>query len=180
MNPILDPRDGDLEADASSTHQRSLFALAGSLFAEISLPKLIAVWVVLLLLPALLLGAAPLLVTAWAVAVWTKTASVLTEIWPAFLLPLLAALGWFGGQRLLRQAESSFWSLNALAVQPVYVIFREGLRHAAEAMLPSGLRPTVRAVVRAASAAVSGIAVCLLCAGVAALLWPATRWMGSL
>jgi len=60
MRPILDPRDGDIEDDASSTHQRSLLSLAGSLFSEISLPKLIVVWVLLLVVPALLLGVAPL------------------------------------------------------------------------------------------------------------------------
>ncbi|MFO1026297.1 MAG: metallophosphoesterase [Acetobacteraceae bacterium] len=180
MTPILDPRNGDIEDDASSTHQRSLLSLAGSLFAEISLPKLIAVWVVLLLIPALLLGAAPLLATAWAIAVWNKTADLLTEIWPALLLPPLALIGWFGGRRLLRAAESSFWSLNALAVQPIYVIFREGLRHLAEALLPSGLRPSWRAAVRSLSSAVSGIAICLLGFGVAALLWPATRWIGTI
>nr|WP_294524491.1 metallophosphoesterase [uncultured Rhodopila sp.] len=180
MQPILDPRDGDFEDDASSTHQRSLLSLAGSLFAEISLPKLLAVWVVLLLIPALLLGAAPLVATAWAVAVWDKTADMFTDIWPALLLPPLAAIGWFGGRRTLRLAESSFWSLNALAVQPIYVIFREGLRHLAESLLPSGMRPSRRSAVRALSAAVSGIALFLLGCGAVALLWPATRWVGSI
>ena len=45
------------------------------------------------------------------------------------LLAGLIALAWFGGRPLLRAAEQSFWSLNALAVQPVYALFREGLRH---------------------------------------------------
>jgi hypothetical protein len=180
MKPILDPRDGDIEDDASSTHQRSLSSLAGSLFAEISLPKLFAVWIVLLLVPALLLGAAPLLATAWAVAVWNKTADLFTGIWPALLLPLLAAVGWFGGRRAFRLAESSFWSLNALAVQPVYVIFREGLRHLAESLLSARMTPSWRSAVRAMSAAVSGIAVFVLGCGVVALLWPATQWVGSI
>jgi hypothetical protein len=76
MRPILDPRDGDIEDDASSTHQRSLLSLAGSLFSEISLPKLFFVWILLLVVPALLLGVAPLLVSAWAIMVWSKTANV--------------------------------------------------------------------------------------------------------
>jgi hypothetical protein len=177
---ILDPRDGDIEDDASSTHQRSLLSLAGSLLAEISLPKLFAVWIILLLVPALLLGAAPLVATAWVAAVWNKTASLLTELWPALLLPPLAAIGWFGGRRALRLAESSFWSLNALAVQPIYVVFREGLRHLAETLLPDGMTPSWRSAVRALSAAVSGIAVFLLGCGIVALLWPATRWVGSI
>ena len=180
MTPILDPRDGDIEDDASSPHQRSWLALAGSLFAEISLPKLFAIWVMLLVVPALLLGIAPLVVTAWVRAVWSHTASVFTEIWPVFLLPVLAALGWFGGRRLLRAAEDSFWSLNALAVQPVYVIGREGLRHLAETLLSRDLRPSWRARVRALSAAIAGLIVFALGLGLAALLWPATKLVGSI
>ena len=30
-------------------------------------------------------------------------------------------LGWFGGRRIFQLAERSFWSLNAMAIQPVYV-----------------------------------------------------------
>ena len=39
MNPVIDPRGGDVEDDASSTKRRSLLSLAGSLLAEISLPE---------------------------------------------------------------------------------------------------------------------------------------------
>ena len=37
--PLVDPRDGDIEADASSTESRSLLAIAGNLLVEVSLPK---------------------------------------------------------------------------------------------------------------------------------------------
>lgn len=176
--PILDPRDGDIEDDASSTHQRSLLSLAGSLLGEISLPKLVMIWVMLLLLPALALGLAPLLVSAWVIAVWSKTAGLLTELVPTLLLPVLVAAGWFGGRRVLRLAESSFWSLNALAVQPVYVICRESLRHLAEAWLPADVSADRRATIRAICAALSGVVLFLLGLGVIALLWPATHWVG--
>jgi hypothetical protein len=42
MKPIIDPRDGDIEDDVSSTKRRSLFSLAGSLLVESSLPKLLS------------------------------------------------------------------------------------------------------------------------------------------
>ena len=42
--PIVDPRLGDIEDDASSTKRRSMLSLAGSLLVEISLPKLILAW----------------------------------------------------------------------------------------------------------------------------------------
>ena len=50
MTPLIDPRLGDVEDDAVSTKQRSLLAVAGSLLAEISLPKLILSWVLLKIL----------------------------------------------------------------------------------------------------------------------------------
>ena len=62
---LIDPRQGDIEDDAASPGQRSLLAIAGSLLAEMSLPKLLFAWTVLLLLPAVLLGLAPLLASAW-------------------------------------------------------------------------------------------------------------------
>ena len=58
--PIFDPRRGDVEDDAASPEQRSLLAIAGSLLVEISLPKLLFAWTFSLLLPAVLLGLAPL------------------------------------------------------------------------------------------------------------------------
>lgn len=179
MTPIVDPRHGDIEDDASSPKQRSLPRLAGSLLAEISLPKLIVTWTLLVGLPGLLLGAAPPLVSLWLAVVVSKATDIFTEIWPVFLLPPLLALGWFGGRRLLRLAESSFWSLNALAVQPAYAAFREGLRHLAEALLMPWLNETHRTVLRAATAAASGVVMFAVGAGLIALTVPATRWLGT-
>jgi len=59
-----DPRDGDIEDDASSTKRRSLLSLAGSLFAEISPAKLLLSWTMLFVVPALLLGLTPLIASA--------------------------------------------------------------------------------------------------------------------
>jgi len=50
-SPVVDPRRGDIEDDASSTKRRSMLSLAGSLLVEISLPKLIFAWAMLLILP---------------------------------------------------------------------------------------------------------------------------------
>ncbi len=180
MRPILDPRDGDFEDDASSTKRRSFISLAGSLLAEISLPKLAVAWMLLIGFPGLLLGAVPLLISIWLTSVFSKAANIFTEIWPALLLAPLAAVGWFAGRPLLRLAETSFWSLNALAVQPAYIAFREGLRHLAERLLAFGMPDARRASVRAATAAAAGAAVFALGLGVIVLIWPASRWMVSL
>ena len=180
MTPILDPRKGDIEDDASSTKKRSMLALAGSLLAEISLPKLAIAWMLLIGFPGLLLGVAPLLVSIWIAAVWAHAANIFYEILPALLLPPLIAIGWFGGRPLLRLAENSFWSLNALAVQPAYIVFREGIRHLAEQLLASRLSEGRRGSIRAGAAAASGLLICGLGFGVIILVWPATRWIGSL
>ena len=180
MTPILDPRNGDIEDDASSTKRRSMLSLAGSLLAEISLPKLAIAWMLLIGFPGLLLGAAPLLVSIWIAAVWSHAANIFYEILPVLLLPPLMAIGWFGGRPLLRLAESSFWSLNALAVQPAYIVFREGIRHLAEQLLASRISEARRGSFRAGAAAASGLLVCGLGFGVMILVWPTTRWIGSL
>jgi hypothetical protein len=180
MKPIIDPRDGDIEDDASSTKRRSLFSLAGSLLAEISLPKLVIAWVLLIGLPGIMLGVAPLIVSLWLSAASSKVSSILTGISPILLLAALLGLAWFGGRPLLRLIESSFWSLNALGVQPAYVICREGLRQIAERLLPQSVSAAGRASVRAISAAASGVAISAASFWVAALAWPASRWVASL
>ena len=115
MKPIIDPRGGDIEDDASSTKRRSLFSLAGSLLAEISLPKLAIAWILLIGLPGIMLGVAPLIVSLWFSTASSKVSSILTGISPVVLLAALLGLAWFGGRPLLRLIEKSFWSLNALA-----------------------------------------------------------------
>lgn len=180
MAPLIDPKLGDVEADASSTKRRSLLALAGSLLAEISLPKLILVWILLIALPALLLGLVPLLGTAWLMKFSRSLASSFSGIWPFMVLLIVAAIGWLGGRTLHRAAEQGFWSLNSLAVQPVYALFREGVRHLLEALFARRLNEKRRSRLRAASAAGAGVLLCLLCLAVIAIVWPYSRWTGQL
>jgi hypothetical protein len=68
----------------------------------------------------------PLIASAWVVAVSRKITSPLLGIWPAVLLVAVLAVGLFGVRSLFRMAESSFRSLNSLAVEPIYVACREG------------------------------------------------------
>ena len=134
---LLDPRQGDIEDDASSPKQRSLLAIAGSLLAEISLPKLLFAWTVSILLPAVLLGLAPLIATAWFAKV-SRVVAELTGFGAALLLLAIIGLGWFGWRPLLQTAEVNFWSLNALAVQPGYAFCREAFRYLTEHTLGKG------------------------------------------
>src|SRR5262245_6338250 len=162
MKPLIDPRRGDLEDDASSTKRRSLLALAGSLLSEISLPKLALAWMLLLVVPALVLGLAPLVASAWASKVSGKLSTLLAGIWSAFLLAILLVLGWFVGRPLLRLAEKSFWSLHSLAVEPGYAACREGLQHLIEQLVSSAYVKAHRAALRAGAALGAGLLICAL------------------
>ena len=103
-----------------------------------------------------------------------KFSAALAGLWSLLLLVLIAAIGWFGGRRL-RLVEGSFWSLNALAVQPVYAICREALSQLTDKLMPSDVPAAKRAKVRSVTAAVSGILICGLSLLVLTLAWPSTR-----
>ena len=175
---LIDPRHGDIEDDAASPGQRSLLAIAGSLLVEISLPKLLFAWTVLLLLPAVLLGLAPLLVSAW-FSTLSEQLATLTEIGTALALLAIVAVGWIGWRPLFRIAEVNFWSLNALAVQPGYAFTREALRHLTERIWGRKLTVISRARLRSANSFAAGIVLSACAVLIAMLAWPASRWTGG-
>ena len=175
---LIDPRRGDVEDDVSSPKQRSLLAIAGSLLAEISLPKLLFALTFSILLPALLLGFAPLVATAWLLKL-SKTAAQMTGLGAVFVLVAVVAAGWFGWRPLVRIAERKFWSLNALAIQPAYAFCREGLRYLTERMLRTDASEGTRARLRAISSAAAAIVLCVAAGAIAVAAWPASRWVGT-
>ena len=118
MTPFIDPRRGDIEDDASSTKRRSMLSLAGSLLAEISIPKLAAAWLLLIVIPSLMLGVVPILASIWFNKVSDNLAYALAGVWSAILLALLVVLGWFGGRQVFRLAERSFWSSTRSRFSP--------------------------------------------------------------
>ena len=173
---IVDPRAGDVEDDSSSTKSRSLLSLAGSLLAEISLPKLAVAWLLLIIVPALALGLAPLIASAWAADVSSKLSSPILGLWPILVLGLLFALGWYAGRAIYRLAETGFWALNSLVVEPGYVACRELLRHLAEALVRSEMKDNQFATLRAATAVVAGLIVSGLAILIVTLAWPHSHW----
>ena len=179
MSPFIDPRRGDVEDDASSTKRRSLLSLAGSLLAEISFPKLILSWIILFVVPALLLGIAPLVASAWVSLVSHKITSPLLGVWPALLLVAVLAIGFFGVRSLFRMAESSFWSLNSLAVEPIYIACREGLRQLVEKLVHSRLNESQLAALRAGTAGAAGVVIFAIALAVLVACWPSSRWLGN-
>jgi hypothetical protein len=81
---------------------------------------------------------------------------------------------------LFRLAESSFWSLHSLAVQPGYAACREGLRHVAERALSSRATSAQLARLRAAATVAAGLLLCGLAALVLMIAWPSSRWTASI
>jgi len=172
MQPAIDPRHGDIEDDASSTKRRSMLALAGGMLVEISLPKLIIAWAMLLVVPGVLLGVVPIAATVWFRAISDNVTSPEVGLWTTlFILLAVGVIGWFGWRPLFRLAETSFWSLNALLVQPLYAACREILRHLFERFLRTTATDASRATTRAVGAAVAGAIICALALLVADWAW---------
>ena len=177
---LPDPRRGDLEDDASSTKSQSLLALAGTLFVEISLPRLVMAWLLLLVIPGLLLGIAPIAASVWVSTMAWKITYIAAEFGAALLLALVIGVGWFGWRPLFRMAESSFWSLNSLIIQPIYATFRELLRHLVESWLSKDMSMDRRASLRSVIAGVSGLAVSGLAVLAVLAVWPHTHLWGGM
>lgn len=180
MKFAVDPRHGDIEDDASSTKRRSLASLAGSMLVEISPLKLGLTWLLLLVIPGLLLGLAPIIGAAWVRSVSGRIASLTIGLWSLGVLALFLIAGWYGTKALLRVAERNFWTLNAVVVEPAYGTFREGLRHLAERLLGASAASRRRDFWHAAAAAAAGFLVCLLALLVVAAVWPSTNLYGNL
>ncbi len=177
--PLVDPRDGDIETDASSTESRSLLALAGNLLAEVSLPKMAAAFVLLVIVPAVLVGLVPVVVTIW-VSTLSSGRPGVSGLGGIFVIAVLLTLAWFGGRPLWRIAERSFWSLNAMAIQPGYVAWREAFLHLSGRLVGADASDTKHARARTAASALSGIVICVVSIVIIRLVWPATHWVGTL
>lgn len=152
---FADPREGDLEDDASSTSRHSLLGHATHMLLEISLPKLALAATMLLVLPALLLGAAPKL------AIWLTG-----EAWRGLSLLAFAAVAgvaaWLAGGSLFRVAERNFWALNAGLVQPLYTALREAARLALERLAPGRDLAATRRIAGLAAGAVLALLAALV------------------
>lgn len=176
---IIDPHEGDVEDDALSTKNRKLSSIAGSILAEISLPKLMMAWTLLVGLPGLLLGLAPLIISAWIIKISNKTMA-LSGLGSVLLFATIALVGLLGLRPLFRLAERSFWALHSLAVQPIYALIREGISQFSESLLASNSHDTLRSKRRALSSAIAGFLVLAVAGVCVTVVWPYTRWTGTL
>jgi hypothetical protein len=179
VKPVIDPRHGDVETDVSSTKRRSMLSLAGGLLVEISLPKLIMAWTLLLVVPGLLLGLGPIVVSDWVRTLSGTIATFVVGIWSLLVLAAVLALGYFGWRTLFRLVENSFWALNSVVVQPGYATVREVLRQIAEKLFAKSASKDQYARLRAASAFAAGLLIFGISLLVLYLVWPSAQLFGS-
>jgi len=166
---LPDPREGDLEDDASGTARHSMLGHATYMLLEISLPKLVLAAVMLLVLPALLLGATPKAVLWLVEAAWHE-ATRLGLIAAAVVCAAAAGfVAWRWGRTVSLVVERNFWALNATLVQPLYTALREAARIALERAAPSRDLAATRRLAGLGAGAGSAIAA-------AAIAW----WAGPL
>jgi hypothetical protein len=177
--PFIDPRRGDVETDVSSTKQHSMLSLAGGLLVEISLPKLLMAWTLLLVVPGLLLGLAPIAISDWVRTLSDTIATLAIGIWSLLVLAFVLALGWFGWRTLFRLVENSFWALNSVVVQPGYAATREVLRQIAENLFAKRGSKDQYANLRAGSAIAAGLLICAVALLVLFLVYPSAELFGS-
>jgi hypothetical protein len=177
--PFINPRRGDVETDVSSTKQHSMLSLAGGLLVEISLPKLLMAWTLLLVVPGLLLGLAPIAISDWVRTLSDSIATLAIGLWSILVLTFVLALGWFGWRTLFRLVENSFWALNSVVVQPGYAATREVLRQIAENLFAKRGSKDQYAKLRAASAIAAGLLICAVALLVLYLVYPSAELFGS-
>ncbi len=156
-----------------------MLSLAGGLLVEISLPKLIMAWTLLLLVPGLLLGLGPIVASEWVRALSGTVASPTIGLWSVLLLAAVLAIGYFGWRALFRLVEGSFWALNSVVVQPGYATVREVLRQIAERSFVKSASKDQYATLRAASALAAGLLICGLALLVLYLVYPSAELFGS-
>ncbi|MBR0674048.1 metallophosphoesterase family protein [Neoroseomonas soli] len=135
---FADPRDGDLEDDASSTSHHSLLGHASYILLEISLPKLALAAILLLVVPAVLIGGAPKAALWFAGTVWNQVSEAGRVASVLAFLAILGVVAWRWGGALFRATERNFWSLNAALVQPLYMAVREAVALLTERFAPGG------------------------------------------
>lgn len=166
---FVDPRDGDLEDDASSTAHHSLFGHASSILLEISLPKLAIAATLLLVVPAAIIGVAPKAALWFVGTAWDQVSGA--ERWLTLLaiLALAALLGWRWGQDLFRATERNFWTLNAALVLPLYMAVREMVALLAERVAPTGVFTRARRYAGLVSGLLLGLLAALVALGVGPL-----------
>jgi hypothetical protein len=130
----------------------------------------------LLVVPGLLLGLAPI-----AISDWVRTVGQHRHARHRPLVdsgPFRSALGWFGWRTLFRLVENSFWALNSVVCSPGYAATRV-LRQIAENLFAKRGSKDQYAKIRAASAIAAGLLICAVALLILYLVYPSAELFGS-
>ena len=164
--PIWDFRMGDDDDNRMSPQKGGLHGMILSAVLEFNFVKAAVVFLILIIVPALLLGLAPsLLVTYGRWLIYAVTMAGRDPIRGLVLLIMLVAIALWIGRRLVTFAFDTLQHLHYTLVFPLFVALRELLRAMAERLLGGSITPQrldrgrrVGAVVAALLFAAGGLA----------------------
>ena len=173
---LFDPRQGDAEDDRFKPQAEIVARDRGQLARRNQSAEACIGIDISILLPAILLGSAPLVTTIW-FAKASRSVAELTGLGTALMLAAVVGLGWIGWRPLWRIAEVNFWSLNALAVQPGYAFCREALRYLGERVFSGAFTAAARGAPARGKFRRRRRGSLYLRFSIAMLAWPATHWV---
>jgi hypothetical protein len=101
-----------------------------------------------------------------------------TSFWSILAATGLMVIAWYGWRPAFGILETNFWSLNAILVQPGYMLCREVLRHLLRPDDATGLSEEARIQRDSLAAFGAGFLALLVGTIVVWLIWPYTRWTG--
>jgi hypothetical protein len=134
--PIWDLRQGDADDDRMSPGGRGMRAIVLSALFEFNVVQAAVAFTMLVLVPALLIGLIPSILTTYGMLLKTSVLRLWAEPLPAVLL--VAALGiaaYLWGERLYTAATRNLWQLHYTLVFPIFVLVREAIKVVGERWL---------------------------------------------
>jgi 3',5'-cyclic AMP phosphodiesterase CpdA len=176
VEPIWDLRRGDDDDNRMSPQSSGLRGMILSAALEFNLVKAAVALLTLMVVPALLLGAAPSVVVTY--GRWMRHAMIMAGTNPALglvSLGLLVAIAVWAGRHLLTIVFDNFQHLHYTLVFPMFVALRELLRSIAEQFLGKSITPYQLDRGRRIGAVLAAI---LFAAGGLALAFTVERYMG--
>ena len=169
MQQIWDFRRGDDDDNRMSPQGGGLRGMILSAALEFNFLKAAVIFLILIIIPALLLGAAPSVVSTYGrLMLHARTMAETNPIFGLALLGILVAIAVWTGRRLLNTVLDNFKQLRYTLVFPLFVALRELLRAIAERLLGRSITPQrldrgrrIAAVAAALLFAAAGLALAL-------------------
>jgi 3',5'-cyclic AMP phosphodiesterase CpdA len=142
VEPIWDFRQGDDDDNRMSPQKGGLRGMILSAVLEFNFVKAAVVFLILIIVPALLLGVAPsILATYGRWVFYAMTMAGRDPIRGLVLLVILLAIAFWIGRHLFRFALDTLLHLHYTLVFPLFVALREFLRAVAERLLGGSITP---------------------------------------